>query len=120
MLGFDEHKSPAAMRAENREAFIARRTVEEQGLSAWVRTLLSIPKDILQDKLSFNLEDLTLPKLIPEWYEEHGDRVMAKTHLAEANAKIAEINKIMLEVNKDAYELTKEYNALIAGVPARQ
>lgn len=112
MLGLGEHEDPAVLRSRAREKFIARRTVEEQKLEKWRNALMSAPSNKVADKVPFQLIDLTLQNLIPEWYVELPNPEIAKQQVIAANEKIALVNQVIIDLNKEGIALLEEYNAM--------
>lgn len=109
------YADPVAERNKAREAFVARRTVEEQKFQAWYQALLKCPKEKVLDKIPFDYADMSIQKEIPEWYAEVPRADVCEKQVAALNEKIDTVNKILYDINQEGLKLLQEYNALYAG-----
>ena len=107
-----EHIDPVALRNRAREIFITKRSMQEQNFNTWYAALLNCSKEKVLDKIPFDYSDLSLQKLIPEWYVEAPRKEVCDEQLAKANAMIKQVNAIIEELNKEGLKLLEEYNTL--------
>jgi hypothetical protein len=106
---------PETLRTKAKEAFISRRTIEEQKINNWYHQLLKLDKELVLDKIPFDYSDMSLQTLVPELYKEFPNAEVVRQQREEANKKLETINEIYRQNNAEGLRLLEEYNALQAG-----
>ena len=107
-----ERIDPVTLRNRARDIFIAKRSIQEQNFNMWYQALLGCSKERVLDKIPFDYSDLSLQKLIPEWYAESPRKEVCDEQLAKANEMIGQVNKIIEDLNAEGLKLLEEYNTL--------
>lgn len=107
----DYHK-PAELGRLLRERFIQGRTREETKFNNWKGALLQCSKELILDKIPFDVANSTLQTFVPEWYVEKPNEEIAKQQVMELNNKITIVNNIVEEYNMKGIALLKEYEDL--------
>ena len=108
-------QNPIALMNKAKETFIKARTLEEQKFNSALSVIKRLPKEVLSDKLSFNIDEITIQSLVPEWYVEKPNSVICEQQVAAANEKLEEINKINSDLNQESLKALEEYNKLYGG-----
>lgn len=111
-INTDMEHDPAVLRQRAREKFLTRRTLQENKINEWHKSLLRCPKEKVLDKIPFDYTKLTLQDLVPEWYRENPDPAICAQQVADANEKLRVVNDIIKEINAEGVRLLEEYNAM--------
>lgn len=107
-----EHKSPAELQRQAREAVIAYRTREETKFNNWKKALLTCSKEEVLDKIPYDIQSMTFESLIPEIYKDRPNQAQYAKELKAANAILEECNNIIDELNREGAKLLEEYNKI--------
>lgn len=100
---------PVALARQARETFITRRSKEEQKFKTWYAQFLNTPESF-KAKIPFDLGELSIEKLIPEWYVEKPNKEICDQQFAQAMEKINIINELVYQYNEEGIRALQEYN----------
>jgi hypothetical protein len=121
-----QQKQNQAMSAYNnqlrikRDEFIAKRSQEEVNFNSWLNSVKALPEDI-RSRIPFDINQLTIQSMIPEWYKEVQDKATASAQVANLNKYIEQVNQIVEQYNlEETVEHVNSFNALEGQTRAKE
>lgn len=95
-----------------KEKWISERSAEERNFNKWKESLLRCDKEMILDKLTYDVESLSFRDEMSSWYTDIPDAKLAEQQLVNLNKKIDEANIVVNELLKKGQELIKEVRSL--------
>lgn len=96
---------------QRKELFIKERTRIEMQVDDWRTKAAKLPEAFLS-KLSYNPQDITVQKEIPEWYAEYPNQETANNQVDALREKMNEYKKLMQEYYEQGDKLNEEYSTI--------
>lgn len=96
---------------QRKELFIKERTKIEMQVDEWRTKAAKLPEAFLS-RLSFNPQDITVQKEIPEWYAEYPNQQTADEQVAALRKKMDEYKMLMKEYYEQGEQLNNEYSSI--------
>ncbi len=94
---------------QRKELFIKDRTRIEMQVDDWRTKAAKLPEAFLK-RLSYNPQDISVQKEIPEWYAEYPNQEVANKQVDALRDKMDEYKRLMQEYYEQGNKLNEEYN----------
>lgn len=96
---------------QRKELFIRDRTRIETKVDDWRNKAAKLPEAFLS-RLSFNPQDISVQKEIPEWYTEYPNQETANQQVDALRRKMDEYKQLMREYYEKGEQLNEEYSSI--------
>lgn len=96
---------------QRKELFIKERTKIEMQVDDWRAKAAKLPEAFL-NKLSYNPQDISVQKEIPEWYAEYPNQEVADQQVDALRKKMDEYKNLMREYYEQGEKLNEEYSTI--------
>lgn len=96
---------------QRKELFIKERTKIEMQVDDWRNKTIKLPEAFLS-RLSYNPQDITVQKEIPEWYAEYPNQEVANQQVDALRGKMDEYKMLMKDYYEKGEELNNEYTTI--------